>query len=216
MAGKTANSQEDLPAAALEPIQGEWGAVVPPDDFLPKVRALCDKYDVLFIADEVQTGLGRTGKLFAVDHWDVKPDIMCLGKAIGGGALSVSATVCTKRCFEGMFENPWLHSTTTGGNPVACAAGIAGINVLLEEDLAGQAARKGEYMMEKLQKIQKKYSDILVEVRGKGLLMCMIFCDDEKGYQVVTQMFNKGVLISGTESNARAIRIEPPLTIMEY
>lgn len=205
----------ELPAAVIfEPIEGEIGVIIPPDDYFKKVRALCDEYDVLLIADEVQTGLARTGKLFAVDHWDVKPDILCLAKAMGGGVMPLSATVCTERCYEPyMFGNPWMHSTTTGGNPLACAAGIAGLNVMLEEDLAGQSAEKGEYFMEKLAVLQKKYSDIMVEVRGKGLLIVMEFCDDEKGYQVVTEMFGRGVLLSGTETNAHAIRIEPPLTI---
>ena len=207
----------ELPAAViLEPIEGEIGVIIPPDDYFPKVRALCDEYDVLLVADEVQTGLARTGKLFAVDHWDVEPDIICLAKAMGGGVMPLSACVCTERCYEKfMYDNPWMHSTTTGGNPLACAAGIAGINVMLEEDLAGQAAEKGEYLMEKLAVLQKKYSDILVEVRGKGLMIVMVFCDDEKGYEVVTEMFGRGVLLSGTETNARCIRIEPPLTITQ-
>lgn len=205
----------ELPAAVIfEPIEGEIGVIIPPDDYFGKVRELCDKYDVLLIADEVQTGLARTGKIFAVDHWGIEPDILCLAKAMGGGVMPLSATVCTERCYKSyMFDNPWMHSTTTGGNPLACAAGIAGINVMLDEDLAGQAAEKGEYFMKKLAVLQEKYSDILVDVRGKGLLIVMEFCDDEKGYQVVTEMFGRGVLLSGTETNAHAIRIEPPLTI---
>lgn len=205
----------ELPAAMIfEPIEGEIGVIIPPDDYFPKVRELCDEYDILLIADEVQTGLGRTGKLFAVDHWDVKPDILTLAKAMGGGVMPLSACVCTERCYEKfMYDNPWMHSTTTGGNPLACAAGIAGMNVMLEEDLSGQAAEKGAYLMEKLAVLQEKYKDIMVEIRGKGLLIVMVFCDDEKGYQVVTEMFGRGVLLSGTETNARCIRIEPPLTI---
>lgn len=205
----------ELPAAMIfEPIEGEIGVIIPPDDYFPKVRELCDQYDILLIDDEVQTGLGRTGKLFAIDHWGVEPDIICLAKAMGGGVMPLSATVCTKRCYEPyMYENPWMHSTTTGGNPLACAAGIAGMNVLLEEDLSTQAAEKGEYIMKRLGAIKEKFSNILVDVRGKGLLIVMEFCDDEKGYQVVTEMFAKGVLLSGTETNAHAIRIEPPLTI---
>jgi putrescine aminotransferase len=205
----------ELPAAViLEPIEGEIGVIIPPDDYFPKVRELCDEYDVLLIADEVQTGLGRTGKLFAMDHWGVAPDILCLAKAMGGGVMPLSATVSIKRCYEKyMYDNPWMHSTTTGGNPLACAAGIAAMNVMLEEDLAGQAAEKGDYFMKKLNELQKKYSKILTTIRGKGLLIVMEFCDDEKGYQVVSEMFSRGVLLSGTETNAHAIRIEPPLNI---
>lgn len=205
----------ELPAAViLEPIEGEIGVIIPPDDYFPKVRALCDEYDVLLVSDEVQTGLGRTGKLFAVDHWGVEPDIICLAKAMGGGVMPLSAAVCTKRCYEAyMYDNPWMHSTTTGGNPLACAAGIAAINVLLEEKLDEQAAEKGEYLLEKLEALRKKHSNILTEIRGKGLLIVMVFCDDEKGYQVVSEMFSRGVLLSGTETNARAIRIEPALNV---
>lgn len=205
----------ELPAAMIfEPIEGEIGVIIPPDDYFPRVRELCDEYDILLIADEVQTGMGRTGKVFAVDHWGVAPDILCLAKAMGGGVMPLSATVSTKRCYEKyMFGNPWMHSTTTGGNPLACAAGIAGIRVLLEEDLAGQAEAKGAYLMKKLAVLQEKYKELLVAIRGKGLLIAMEFCDDAKGYQVVTEMFSQGVLLSGTETNAHVIRIEPPLTI---
>ena len=205
----------ELPAAViLEPIEGEAGVIIPPDDYFPKIRELCDEYDILFVDDEVQTGLGRTGEVFAIDHWGVEPDIICLAKAIGGGVMPLAATICSKRCYEEyMYENPWMHSTTTGGNPLACAAGIAGINVLLDEELSRQAAEKGTYLLERLNDIQKKFSDIMVDVRGKGLLVVMEFCDDTKGYQVVTEMFGRGVLLSGTETNAHAIRIEPPLTI---
>lgn len=205
----------ELPAAViLEPIEGEAGVIIPPDDYFTKIRALCDEYDVLLIADEVQTGLGRTGELFAVDHWGIEPDIMCLAKAMGGGVMPLSATVCTKRCYEAyMFDNPWMHSTTTGGNPLACAAGIAALNVLLDEKLDKQAAEKGEYFMKKLNALKTKYNNILTDIRGKGLLIVMVFCDDEKGYQVVSEMFSRGVLLSGTETNAQAIRIEPPLNV---
>ena len=128
--------------------------------------------------------------------------------------MPLAATICIKRCYEAyMYDNPWMHSTTTGGNPLACAAGIAGIKVLLEENLADQAAERGKYMMEKIKPLSDKYSSVLADIRGKGLLLALLFTDDEKGYKVVTEMFNRGVLLSGTESNARAIRLEPPLNM---
>ncbi len=106
-------------------------------------------YEVLLIADEVQTGFGRTGKIFGVDHWNVTPDIMCFGKALGGGVIAMSGFFSTAKIWKCMEPNPFMHTTTTGGNPVACAAALAHITVMLEEDLPGQAAEKGEYILEK-------------------------------------------------------------------
>ena len=204
----------ELPAAVvMEPIQGENGVIIPSDDYFPAVRELCDKYGVLLIADEVQTGMGRTGKLFCLDHWNVAPDIMCLAKSLGGGVMPISATVCSEKAFSGMFPNPFLHSTTTGGNPIACAAAIAAINVTLEEDLPAKAAENGDYFMKGLKNLQEQYSDLLIEVRGKGMLMALEFCDDEQGYKVVTEMFKRHVLLAGTLINAKTIRLQPPLNI---
>ena len=124
----------------LEPVQGEAGGVVPPDDYLPRARAACTRYGALLIADEIQTGMGRTGKLWGVDHWEVVPDIMCLGKSLGGGVMPLSAFIASPTVWEVMIPNPIIHSTTFGGNPLACAAGLAAIQVTLAEDLPGQAA----------------------------------------------------------------------------
>ena len=129
-----------IAAFIVEPVQGVAGAVVPPPDYLPRARELCDRFGALLIADEIQTGMGRTGKLWGVDHNDVVPDIMCLGKSIGGGVMPLAAFVSTPKIWEVLVPNPVIHSTTFGGNPIACAAGIAAITVTLVEDLAGQAA----------------------------------------------------------------------------
>ena len=126
----------------VEPIQGEAGGVVPPDDYLPRVRELCTEHGTLLIADEIQTGMGRTGALWGVDHTATVPDIMCLGKSIGGGIMPLSAFISTPEIWEVLIPNPIIHSTTFGGNPMACVAGIAAIQVTLEEDLAGQAAAR--------------------------------------------------------------------------
>src|SRR5260221_4660893 len=125
----------EIAAVVMEPVQGEAGAIVPPDDFWPRLRALCDEYDVLLIADEVQTGLGRTGALWGVNHWNVVPDILCSAKALGGGVMPVGAFVATPRVWQTFIDDPFFHTTTTGGNPLACAAAIATINIVLEEDL---------------------------------------------------------------------------------
>lgn len=202
---------QDIAAVVVEPVQGEAGAIVPPDDYLPRLREICDKYDVLLIADEVQTGFGRTGTIFGVDNWDVAPDIMCFGKALGGGVVPMSAFFSTAKIWKCLEPNPFMHTTTTGGNPLACAAALAGIEVLLEEDLPKQAAEKGEYLMEKLGALKDKYPDILKEIRGKGLLIAMVFKDDEVGYKTVSGLFSRHVLTAGTLNNSSVVRIEPAL-----
>ena len=202
-----------IAAFVVEPVQGEAGAVVPPDDYLPRARELCTEYGALLIADEIQTGMGRTGKLWAVDHWDVEPDIMCLGKSIGGGVMPLSAFVSTPEIWEVLIPNPVIHSTTFGGNPMACAAGIAAITVTLEEDLPGQAAAKGDFMMEQLRALQDRYPQVLAGVSGKGLLIGLEFPSDAIGYQFAGGLFRRGVLVAGTYSKARTIRLEPSLGI---
>jgi len=202
-----------IAAFVVEPVQGEAGAVVPPEDYLPRARELCTRFGALMIADEIQTGMGRTGKLWGVDHWNVEPDIMCLGKSIGGGVMPLSAFISTPAIWEVLVPNPVLHSTTFGGNPIACAAGIAAITVTLEEDLPGQAASKGEYLLKELGALQARYPSVLSGVRGKGLLIGLEFPSDAIGYQCAGALFRRGVLVAGTYSKARTIRIEPPLGI---
>jgi putrescine aminotransferase len=197
----------------LEPVQGEAGGVVPPDDFFPRARELCTRYGALLIADEIQTGMGRTGKLWGVDHWDVVPDIMCLGKSIGGGVMPLSAFISTAKIWEVMIPNPIIHSTTFGGNPLACAAGLAAIQVTLEEDLPGQAANKGAFLLRELECLRQKYPQVLKEAHGKGLLLGMEFPAQEIGWKVASGLFKRGVLVAGTYSKAQVIRIEPALGI---
>ena len=152
----------------MEPIQGEAGAIVPPDDFWPRIRAATKQYGVLLIADEVQTGLGRTGKLWGVDHWNVVPDIMSLGKSLGGGVMPVSAFCSTEEIWQCMmYPNPFIHTTTTGGGALACSAAIAAINVTLRERLWEAAAAKGEYMIPKLKALAAQYPQIYHEITGQ-------------------------------------------------
>jgi putrescine aminotransferase len=204
---------DGIAAVVVEPIQGEAGAIEPPDDYWPRLREICDKYEVLLIADEVQTGFGRTGKIFGVDHWGVTPDIMCFGKALGGGVIAMSGFFSTAKIWKCMEPNPFMHTTTTGGNPVACAAALAQITVLLEEDLAGQAAEKGEYIKKKVNALKEKFPNIIQGIRGRGLLLGMEFPNDEIGYKVASGLFSRGVLTAGTLTNAQTIRIEPALNI---
>jgi putrescine aminotransferase len=203
----------DIAAVIVEPIQGEAGAIVPPDDYWPRLRTICDEYEVLLIADEVQTGMGRTGKMFAVEHWNVAPDILCLGKALGGGVMPLSAFMSTPKIWKVLEPNPFIHSSTFGGNPLACAAGIAAVNVTLEEYLPGQEELTGTYLKSDLEKLRQQYPEKLLEVRGKGLLIGLDFASQELGYQVAAGLFRRGVLVAGTLLNSKTIRIEPALNI---
>lgn len=204
---------DNIGAVILEPVQGEGGVIVPPDDYFPQVRDICDRYNVLLIVDEVQTGLGRTGKMFGIEHYGVKPDIMCLAKPLGGGVMPIGAFISTKEIWQEMIPNPFLHTTTFGGNPLACAAAIAAINVTLEEKLPEQAAEKGDYFIPKLLDLMDKYKSICKEGRGRGLMIGMEFNTNEIGYEVAKGLFENGILVAGTLINAKTIRIEPPLVI---
>jgi putrescine aminotransferase len=204
----------DIAACLFEPIQGEAGGIVPPDDFWPRVREATKHYGVLLIADEVQTGLGRTGKLWGVDHWNVVPDILSVAKSLGGGVMPVSAFCSTEEIWQCMmYPNPFIHTTTTGGGALACSAAIAGINVILRDRLWEQAAAKGEYMIPKLEALAARYPQIYESITGKGLLIGQHFRDPEVGYKVAAGLFKRGVLVAGTLTSAHTIRIEPPLVI---
>ncbi|MGH9316403.1 MAG: aminotransferase class III-fold pyridoxal phosphate-dependent enzyme [Thermoanaerobaculia bacterium] len=200
-------------AVIMEPIQGEAGAIVPPNDFWPRIRKACDEYGALLIADEVQTGLGRTGKLFGVEHWNTVPDIMCLGKALGGGVMPLSAFISTPKIWNVLESNPFIHTSTFGGNPLACAAGIAAVNVTLEENLPKQADRKGKYLLGQLIALQMNFDRIIRRASGKGLLLGLEFANKEIGYKVVAGLFRRGVLVAGTLTNSKVVRIEPALNI---
>jgi putrescine aminotransferase len=203
-----------IAAVLMEPIQGEAGAIVPPDDFWPRIRQATRDYGSLLIADEVQTGLGRTGKLWGVDHWDVVPDILSVAKSLGGGVMPVSAFCSTAEIWQCMMEpNPFIHTTTTGGGALACSAAIAAIHVTLRDRLWEQAAAKGEYVIPKLRDLASRYPQIYRQVTGRGLLIGQHFHSPEVGYRVAAGLFKRGVLVSGTLTNAHTVRIEPPLVI---
>lgn len=203
----------DIAAVVMEPVQGEAGAIVPADDFWPRLRQICDEYEVLLIADEVQTGMGRTGKFWGVEHWNAEPDIITAAKALGGGVMPIGAFMSTPQIWSVLNSNPLIHTTTTGGNPLACAAAIAAINVSIEEDVVGQAAEKGDYFIKHLRDIAQRNHGVFTDITGKGLLIGMHFINDDIGYAISSGLFKRGVLVSGALNNARVIRIEPPLTI---
>ncbi len=198
----------------MEPIQGEAGAIVPPDDFWPRIREATRHYGTLLLADEVQTGLGRTGKLWGVEHWNVVPDILSVAKSLGGGVMPVSAFCSTEEIWQCMmYPNPFIHTTTTGGGALACSAAIAAIHVTLRDRLWEAAAAKGDYLIPKLQAFAESYPQIFKKITGKGLLIGMHFQTPEIGYKVAAGLFKRGVLVAGTLISAQTVRIEPPLVI---
>jgi putrescine aminotransferase len=151
--------------------------------------------------------------MFCCEHDDVVPDLMALGKGFGGGVMPIGACVGTPRTWERYIENPFLHTTTFGGNPVCCAAAIATIHVLLEENLPKQAAEKGEYLLPRMNALAKKYPKVMQGARGRGLMLGMEFVSHDLGYAVAKALFGRGILISGTYINAQVLRVEPPLPI---
>jgi ornithine--oxo-acid transaminase len=191
----------------IEPIQGEGGVIIPPQGYLEDVCSICEENNVLFIADEIQTGLGRTGKLFACDYEDVLPDVMIVGKALSGGFYPVSA-VMTDRHILGLFQ-PGEHGSTFGGNPLGAAIARASLKVLFEEHLIENAAAMGEYFMEQLAEIPSKH---VKEVRGRGLLIGVVLNEKSGGARRFCEALKeKGILAK--ETHAYTIRFAPPLII---
>lgn len=198
-------------AFMVEPIQGEAGVIVPNEDYLAGVRALCSKYNVLWIADEVQTGLGRTGKMLCCDHAGVKPDILILGKALGGGVFPVSAVLTNHEVMNVL--HPGQHGSTFGGNPLACAVAMAALKVLVDENLAENAEKLGKVFRSRLQMINVS---IVSGVRGKGLLNAIDivpFGNGKTAYDVCLALKANGLLAKQTHTHT--IRFAPPLTITQ-
>ena len=174
------------------------------------------KYGALLIADEVQTGLGRTGKLWGVEHWDVTPDIIAVAKSLGGGVMPVSAVTTTEEIFQPMmYPNPFMHTTTTGGGALACSAAIARSMLHCAIGYGNRLRRKVITSLPKLEELAEQYPQIYEKITGKGLLIGMHFKTPEIGYKVAAELFKRGVLVAGTLTSAQTIRIEPPL-IIEY
>jgi ornithine--oxo-acid transaminase len=194
-------------AFLFEPIQGEGGVVVPPGGYLRAVREICTEYNVLMLADEIQTGLGRTGRLFGCDHEDVKPDVMILGKALSGGAYPVSVVLSSREVL-GVFR-PGDHGSTFGGNPLGCAVARTALKILVEEGMIENAAHMGEYFQERLVEINSPH---VKEVRGKGLLIGVELHPEAGGARRFCEALQaRGVLAK--ETHAHVLRFAPPLII---
>lgn len=200
-------------AVIIEPIQGEGGIIVPAEDYLPAARAICDQYGALLICDEVQTGLGRTGKLFACEHYGVVPDILTTAKALGGGVMPIGAFTARPFVWDKLINSPFLHTSTFGGNPLACSAAITAITVLQRDNLVQHAAEKGEQLLAKLRSLAQEYPEVIKEVRGKGLMIGLELTKEGVGGMLMSELINGGVLVAYTLNNPKVIRMEPPLTI---
>jgi 4-aminobutyrate aminotransferase len=205
---------EDVAAMLFEPIQGEGGYVVPPPEYFQRLKKLADKYGLLIIDDEVQSGIGRTGKWFAIEHWNVEPDIICSAKALASG-LPIGATVAKAKIMDWTEGS---HASTFGGNPLSCAAAAAVLEVIKEEKLLENANKQGAYALKRLGELKER-SEIVGDVRGKGLMIGVELVEDkeskkpaaQKAAQVIIRSWKRGVAI--VTCGASTIRIVPPLTI---
>jgi ornithine--oxo-acid transaminase len=195
---------ENTVAFLVEPIQGEAGIIVPEHSYLKKVREICTKHNVLFIADEVQTGFARTGKMFACEHEDVVPDIYVLGKALGGGIMPVSAITANRDILD--VYTPGSHGSTFGGNPLGCAVALKAMEILVRDNYPKMSEEKGKYFTDRLKKIK---NNEIIDIRGKGLLIGMEFSVDAAPY--VKQLIDNGVLAK--ETHERTIWFAPPISI---
>lgn len=230
--------QEDVAAFIVEPIQGEGGIIEPPEGYLASAKKLCSRHGSLFIADEVQTGFGRTGTFFACEAEDLQPDILCLAKSLGGGVMPMGAYLTTDRIWRqayGTMEKALLHTSTFGGNSAACAAALKTIELILKQNLCQETKEKGFYLISQLNNLKQKYP-LLKEVRGRGLMVGLEFQQPEKntgkfslrftmnvvnklaqeymGSLVAGELFNKHRIITAyTLNNPNVIRIEPPLIV---
>jgi len=207
------NDADNIAAFLVEPIQGEAGVYVPDEGYLKQASELCKKYNVLFIADEVQTGIARTGKLIACYHENVQPDILVLGKALSGGMYPVSAVLANDSVMN--VIKPGQHGSTFGGNPIACAVAVAALNVVEDENLSERAEELGKLFRTEIEKVIEK-SDLITKVRGKGLLNAILINDSPESstaWDLCMELKNNGLLAKPTHGNI--IRLAPPLVITE-
>ncbi len=205
----------DTAAVIVEPIQGEGGINLPPEGYLRELRRITAERGVLLIFDEVQTGMGRTGKLWASEWEGVAPDLLTSAKALGGGVMPIGAVVGRPELFEPFLENPLVHSSTFGGNPLAAAAALAAIEVTLEQDLPARALAMGERLMQGLGELAASFPELIAEVRGKGLLIGIEFNDADIGAIVISELAARGVLTAFGLNDPRVVRLEPPLIVEE-
>ncbi|HTZ54294.1 MAG TPA: aspartate aminotransferase family protein [Candidatus Acidoferrum sp.] len=206
----------DAAAFVVEPVQGEGGVNVPPAGYLRAVRAACDRAGALFIADEVQTGLGRCGYRFAVERDDVVPDVMTLAKGLSGGVIPVGAYIARADAWNRAYaKQPLIHTSTFGGSEIACAAALAAMDVLLDDDLVANARARGEQLLDGCRAIALEYPNVIRDVRGLGLLVGVELTNEGYGGWIIPEMLKRGVTAAWTLNQQRVIRLEPPLIVTE-
>lgn len=208
---------EQVAGIIVEPVQGEAGIIIPPAGYLKELRAICDEYNIALIFDEIQTGMGRTGAMFRCEGEGVVPDVLTFGKAFGGGVMPITGLICRPNMWtQDLIDNPWLlGSPTFGGNPVCCSAALATIKYMIDNDIPGECARKGEIFKVGLEALAKKYSDLIDDVRGIGLMLAVEFKTSDIGYEVAKGMFARRVITAGTLVNAKCVRFEPAAVITD-
>jgi putrescine aminotransferase len=205
---------ESTAAVIVEPIQGEGGVNVPPDGYLRDVRAICDEHGAVMIADEVQTGLGRCGALFACDREGVVPDVMTLAKGLSGGVVPIGAYVARPSVWNAAYaKQPLLHTSTFGGNELACAAALAALDVLRDEDLVVNARERGEQLLAGARATMERYPAVIADARGVGLLVGVELRSEGYGGTIIPELLKRGVTAAWTLNQQRVIRLEPPLIV---
>lgn len=201
-------------AVIIEPVQGEGGIHLAADGYLAEVKSACEAHGALLIFDEVQTAFGRTGKMFAMEHSGVVPDLVTFAKALGGGVVPAGAFMGTAKVWERAFsENPLIHTTTFGGSPLVCMAALAAIEVTESEGLAENSRVMGERLLSGLNDVKSKYPEMFTGVRGKGLMAGVEFAMDDVGELCIAAMVKRGLVAAYTLNNPRVIRFEPPLIV---
>jgi putrescine aminotransferase len=209
-----ANVVDDAAAVIVEPVQGEGGVNVPPPGYLRGVRELCDRAGAVFVADEVQTGLGRCGALFACDLAGVVPDVMTLAKGLSGGVMPIGAYIARPEVWNAAYaQAPLLHTSTFGGNPLACAAALAALDVLVDDDLSANARARGAELLDGARAIAARYPDVIAAVRGVGLLTGVELRSEGYGGTIIPELLKRGVTAAWTLNQQRVIRLEPPLIV---
>jgi putrescine aminotransferase len=205
---------DDVAAVILEPIQGEGGVNIPPDGYLRAVRAICDASGAVMIADEVQTGLGRCGSLFACDRENVVPDVMTLAKGLSGGVIPIGAYIARPAVWNAAYaKEPLLHTSTFGGNELACAAALAALDVLQDEGLVENAHERGDQLLAGARATMERYPTVIADVRGAGLLVGVELRSEGYGGTIIPELLKRGVTAAWTLNQQRVIRLEPPLIV---